>query len=312
MNNKVYEELTQKFIDMIEAGQIPWEKTWSIGGKAFNHTSNTDYNLLNQMLLSKDGDWDTFNGWNKAGAQIKKGEKASYIVTSWKTVYNNETGKAVTDKALIKEVLTKGFYRIGAIVEIDGVEYRISFCLKWVAVFHIDQVQPSKKSLDAGITEIKSRREKVDAAELEPEKAAEDLIAAYTKREHLPLDNSGSMEAYYQPSRDRVVIPALNQYNAACEYYSTAFHELTHSTGHKSRLNRKIENAFGTQAYAREELIAEMGSAFILNTLGISTEKTERNNAAYLQNWLGALKNDSKLIYNACAGAEKAANFIMA
>lgn len=302
MNNKVYEELTQKFIDMIEAGIIPWEQTWSMTGKAYNHTSNKDYNLLNQMLLGKAGDWDTCKAWNKAGAYVKKGEKASYVIQSWKTAIDNETGKRVTDKKLAAEVLRLGFYRIGAEVEIDEHLYHISFSLKWQPVFHISQVTGN----------VTPKRDLDTAPAIAPEEAAESMIAAYLRREHLPLDNSGSMEAFYAPVEDRVVIPALNQYKNANEYYSTAFHELTHSTGHAKRLNRKILNSFGTQAYAREELIAEMGSAFILNSLGISTDKTERNNAAYLQSWLGKLRNDTKLIYNACAGAEKAANYIMA
>lgn len=104
------------------------------------------------------------------------------------------------------------------------------------------------------------------------------------------------------------------QYKLINEYYSTTFHELTHSTGHKNRLDRLKSGqnaAFGSENYSKEELVAEIGSASIMNLLGIETKKTFRNSAAYIQNWLQVLKNDSKFIVSAAGRAEKAVNYIM-
>ena len=99
------------------------------------------------------------------------------------------------------------------------------------------------------------------------------------------------------------------------EYYSTTFHELTHSTGHKNRLNRLQTGAvaaFGSETYSKEELVAEIGSASLMNMLGIETPKTFRNSAAYIQSWLKVLRNDNKFIVSASSKAEKAVNYIMA
>ena len=109
-------------------------------------------------------------------------------------------------------------------------------------------------------------------------------------------------------------MPLKEQYQNINEYYSTTFHELAHSTGHKTRLDR-LENgtvaAFGSEIYSKEELVAEIGSATILNTLNIETSQTFKNSAAYIQNWLQVLKNDNKFIVSAASKAEKAVNFIL-
>ena len=105
------------------------------------------------------------------------------------------------------------------------------------------------------------------------------------------------------------------QYKVINEYYSTTFHELTHSTGHKSRLNRLETGAvaaFGGTEYSKEELVAEIGSASLMNLLGIETVKTFRNSAAYIQSWLQVLRNDNKFIVSAISKAEKAVNYILA
>ena len=133
-------------------------------------------------------------------------------------------------------------------------------------------------------------------------------------REHIDFQEMKSNKAFYSPASDKVVVPLKEQYQNINEYYSTTFHELTHSTGHKTRLDR-LENgvvaAFGSETYSKEELVAEMGSANILNILGIETQQTFKNSAAYIQNWLQVLKNDNKFIVSAASKAEKAVNFIL-
>ena len=123
-----------------------------------------------------------------------------------------------------------------------------------------------------------------------------------------------SDRAYYSPSIDYVCVPALEQYSDTSEYYSTTFHELTHSTGHKTRLDRLTSGAaaaFGGEDYSKEELVAELGAAALCNQCGIETSNSFKNSAAYIQSWLKALKNDKRMIVNASAAAQKAVDFIL-
>ena len=123
----------------------------------------------------------------------------------------------------------------------------------------------------------------------------------------------GGSRAYYQPSNDWIRMPEKETFDDAEEYYSTLFHEFTHSTGHKTRLNRPgITEAhyFGDEIYSKEELIAEMGAAMLSGVVGIEN-KTIKNSASYIQSWLGKLKEDRKLVVHAAAAAQRAADFIL-
>ncbi|MBR3379284.1 MAG: hypothetical protein IKG72_04010 [Bacillus sp. (in: Bacteria)] len=132
------------------------------------------------------------------------------------------------------------------------------------------------------------------------------------EREGVTLKVVHGDKACYSPTTDTVTMPMPEQFKNNEEYYSTLFHELTHSTGHQKRLNRITKNAaFGDESYSAEELVAEIGSASILATLGIENDKTIRNSTAYIQNWLKALRNDKHLIITASARAEKAIKLIL-
>ena len=151
--------------------------------------------------------------------------------------------------------------------------------------------------------------------DVKPIEEADRIITDYVKRENIDFEECASNQAYYSPSFDRVVVPMKQQYKNINEYYSTTFHELTHSTGHKNRLNRLQTGAvaaFGSETYSKEELVAEIGSASLMNMLGIETPKTFRNSAAYIQSWLKVLRNDNKFIVSASSKAEKAVNYITA
>ena len=118
--------------------------------------------------------------------------------------------------------------------------------------------------------------------------------------------------AFYCPSDDTITLPLLAQYHETSEYYSTAFHELIHSTGHSKRLNRLDKTAFfGSETYSKEELIAEIGAAELVNQAGLETASSFRNSAAYIQNWLSVLRNDKRFIISAAGKAEKAVNLIL-
>jgi antirestriction protein ArdC len=128
-----------------------------------------------------------------------------------------------------------------------------------------------------------------------------------------PAIQHGQSKAYYQPAADTVTMPARQLFPQPEHYYSVLFHELTHSTGHPSRLDRATLRdllAFGDTNYSKEELVAEMGAAYLCGVAGISNE-TVNNSAAYIQGWLSKLRNDSRLLIQAAAQAQKAADFIL-
>lgn len=277
----VYDMVTTRIIAELEDGVIPWEKPWTgVRSGAYNRVSKRPYSLLNQMLLKHTGEYATYKQWQDLGGQVKKGEK-SEIVVFWKIFETEETNKDTGEKETKKIPL-----------------------LRYYNVFHISQVE--------GVEPLKPEQLN---DEVEPIEEADKIITDYITREHIEFTECRSNEAYYSPSSDRVVVPMKEQYKVINEYYSTTFHELTHSTGHKSRLNRLETGAvaaFGGTEYSKEELVAEIGSASLMNLLGIETVKTFRNSAAYIQSWLQVLRNDNKFIVSASSKAEKAVNYILA
>lgn len=277
----VYEMVTERIIAELEKGVIPWEKPWTgVRSGAYNRVSKRPYSLLNQMLLKHTGEYATYKQWQDLGGQVKKGEK-SEIVVFWKIFEAEETNKDTGEKETKKIPL-----------------------LRYYNVFHISQVEGVEPLAPEQLND-----------EVEPIEEADKIITDYITREHIEFTECRSNEAYYSPSQDAVVVPMKEQYKVINEYYSTTFHELTHSTGHKNRLNRLETGAvaaFGSETYSKEELVAEIGSASLMNLLGIETVKTFRNSAAYIQSWLQVLRNDNKFIVSASSKAEKAVNYILA
>ena len=144
------------------------------------------------------------------------------------------------------------------------------------------------------------------------DEAAEQIICDYLKASGVKMEHQEGDRAFYRPSTDSITLPHMAQFSATAEYYSTAFHELTHSTGHAKRLNRLEKTAFfGSEAYSKEELIAEIGASALVNVAGLETAKSFRNSTAYIQNWLTALRNDKRFIVSASGKAEKAVGLIL-
>ena len=279
----VYQMVTDRIVEQLNNGIIPWHQPWVGGsGMAISYTSRKAYSALNQLLLGKPGEWLTWKQVYDRGGKVKKGAKARFCVFyQWvdKKVENEETH------------------------EIEDHSYPI---LKWYNVFHIDDTEG-----------IESKLETVEPDNtIQPIEKAEAVIAGYLSREGSLkfINDRESSQAYYSPSLDEVVVPMITQYAIPEEYYSTTFHELTHSTMHEKRCNRREENkvaAFGSKDYSREELVAEIGSAMLCNRIGIECEKAFKNSVAYIQSWLKALKNDPKMIVWASGRAEKAAKYIL-
>lgn len=272
----IYDIITERIIAELEKGVIPWEKPWT-GCKdgAISYTTGKPYSLLNQMLLGKPGEYLTYKQCQENGGQVKKGEKA-HIIVFWKPLPITEKDK-------------------------DGKEIKKTVpYLRYYNVFHVDQCE--------GI-EPKHAAELIDFI---PDEKAEQIAADYVNLSGVKLEHIKQDRAYYSPSLDKVSMPLTNQFKGTPEYYGTMFHELTHSTGHASRINRLTKTAaFGGEDYSKEELIAEIGSAALINTCKLDTPKTDRNTAAYIGSWLKALKNDTRMIVSAAGQAEKAVNYIL-
>ena len=272
----LYAEVTNRIVKQLEEGNIPWHKPWTGGiNGAFNRVSKKPYSILNQCLLKHTGEYASFKQWTELGGKIRKGEKSEMVVF-WK-IYRKEK----EDENGEKKVTTIPL-------------------LRYLNVFHISQVD--------GVEPLK---EGLKVTETIPE--ADVVIADYVDREGITFKEVYEDKAFYRPSADYVQVPRKDQFNGnANEYYSTAFHELVHSTGHPKRLNRITQvAAFGDEDYSKEELVAEIGSAGIMNYLGLETGKTFKNSAAYIQSWIKALKNDTHMIVNASSKADKAMNLIL-
>ena len=278
MKKSVYEIITERIIEQLENGVIPWQKPWSgTHSGAYNRISNKPYSLLNQMILKHGGEYATFKQWSDLGGKIRKGEK-SEVVTFWKIQpyeEENENGEKV-----IKQIPLLRYYNVFHISQVDGVE----------------------------------PKEQLKISDLEPIEEAEKIKTEYMNREHLKIFEKVTNDAFYLPIQDYIQVPCKEQYQDIEEFYSTLFHEMIHSTGHKSRLNRPDMQGIvrhGSEKYSKEELTAELGSAMIINILGIETEKSFKNSSGYIQDWLQVLKNDNKFIVSASSMAEKAVKYIL-
>ncbi|MCR4887116.1 MAG: ssDNA-binding domain-containing protein [Clostridiales bacterium] len=269
----LYQTITDRMIAEMEAGVIPWRKPWMASGRAVSHVTGKAYSLLNQMLLGRPGEWLTFKQVQQEGGYIRKGEKAQMVVFwKWLDSKDEQTG------------------------EIRQVPF-----LRYYSVFHLDQCEG-----------IAAKHSAMVEHPAEADATAEAIIADYVSREGVGLEYQEGDAAYYQPSLDRIVLPKLSQFTETAEFYSTAFHEMVHSTGHMKRLARLDATAhFGSEVYSKEELVAEIGSAALVHHVGLETEGSFRNSAAYIQNWLLVLKNDKRFIVSAAGKAEKAVAFIL-
>lgn len=275
----VYEIITERITSMLEQGEIPWKKSWNASTQApSNLVTGKEYSGINTFVLLsaryQSPYWLTFKQATAKGGTVKKGEKG-FPVIFWKIdkQTDEETGKEKTIPLL-------RYYTVFNVAQVDGLA-------------NVPATEIYTASEDG--------RQEIQAAEL--------IVANMPNR---PQIVHGFTRACYSPSADRVQMPVSITFDGQAGYYSVLFHELTHSTGHVDRLNRNLGEirAFGDEEYSKEELIAEFGAAFLCAEAGISPAVIS-NQAAYIQGWLKALKNDSRLLICAAAQAQKAAGFIL-
>jgi antirestriction protein ArdC len=271
----VYEIVTNQILSELERGVVPWRKPWR-AELPCNLISGKAYRGLNVFLLACQGYgsryWLTYQQTAKLGGHVKRSEHST-LVTFW------HIGDEETETR-----------------EDGTVEKHRQFLLRYYNVFNLEQTE----GID--IPRVSSR------PTVNPIEQCEAIVSGMPNAPRMEQSN----HAWYRPCTDSVGMPSRALFNSGEEYYSTLFHELTHSTGHASRVGREgIEklNTFGSESYSREELIAEMGAAMLCGVAGISPA-TVTNSAAYLQSWISRLRGDSRLLVFAASAAQKAADYI--
>lgn len=285
MNNSssIYQRITDIICEKLKQGEIPWEKPFTAPGIfPMNLVSMKQYQGINQIVLQSCGFSSpfflTFNQIKQLGGSVKPGAK-SLPVVFWKFL---NVGKQTTASDETEEKDQFG---------------RIPF-LKYFNVFNLEQTEgiPANK--------IPSFEPKIH----NPIPEAEAMANSYLARG--PKLITGQSGASYSSASDCVKMPDKETFTNEFFYYSVLFHEMGHSTGHITRLNRKLGNRFGSEDYSVEELIAEFTASFLCGQCGFE-KKTIENNAAYIQNWLGALSKNPKWLVMAAGKAQKAADLIL-
>lgn len=293
----VYEMVTERMVAALEAGTVPWQQPWTGGNRPMNLVSGKAYRGVNILLLhlaAMDGGytspyWLTFDqgvvdlgghlnvlpeSERKPGDKTKTGQHPTVIIF-WQMIKAKKTEENETGRIPM---------------------------LRYYRVFNLDQFEDVR---------IPKGREIPEKNELnfDPIKEAEAIIGGYQNPpkivEELP-------EAFFSPTTDTINLPPRESFTGEGEFYSTAFHEITHSTGAKKRLNRHIaadQFQFASHSYGREELTAEMGSAFFCAEAGIET--TFNNSASYISSWLRTMHEDPRAVVVAAGAAQKAVDYVL-
>jgi len=282
-----HHKVAEKLIEQLEQGVAPWQKPWqSTEFLPYNASTGQRFRGVNVLQLMSEGRsdarWMTYNQAQAIGAQVKKGEKGT-VVQYWKyeeeRVKRDEQGNPLKDK--------------------DGKSIKESVRLQrgrvfQAVVFNAEQIEglpppPPKPELSWN-----------------PLERAEQILAA----SGATIKHAPGNRAFYRPSDDSITLPEKAQFPSADGYYATALHELGHWTGHESRLARDIKHPFGSTAYAKEELRAEIASMMLGQELGIGHDPSQH--ASYVGSWIKVLKDDPQEIYRAASDAEKIQSFVLA
>lgn len=276
MKTDVYQIITDRIIQLLQSGTVPWHKPWK-GANEWprNLISRKEYRGINTFLLHAAGYaspyWLSFKQIQSRGGRVRKGER-SFPVVFWKLFKEegNETAKPIPFLR---------YYNVWNVEQCDGLTF---------------PVNASASS----------------QGEFEPLAQCERVVSDMPKR---PAINHSSSRAGYCPLRDEVTMPKSEAFESSESYYCTLFHELAHATGHSCRLSRKGVTdpiRFGSDPYSKEELVAEMAAAFLCGHCAIEN-KTIEQSAGYIDHWLASLKDDRKLVVQAAAQAQKACDFIL-
>ena len=279
-SRKPYEVVTQRIIDQLETGTLPWAKPWAVGQPA-NLVTRRPYRGINSLLLGTmpygSPYWLTYRQAKELVGHVRKGEHGTPVVF-WKVItITREPGDGAEDAAEVQD-------------------RHIPF-LRYYTVFNVEQCD--------GIQAPATARPAFN-----PIAEAERIAAGMPNP---PALQHGGPIACYRPSLDVVQMPTREAFDNPQAYYSTLFHELTHSSGHQKRLDRATLTdlqPFGSTNYSKEELVAELGAAFLCAQAGIENATVNRS-TFYIAGWLQALQDDRRMVITAAAQAQKAADYIL-
>ena len=277
--------VVDRIIEKLKEGEVIWHKTWQ-GDAGMPRSLSTGklYRGINQFILAFAGFsspwWGTYKQISERGGQVRKDEKHTKVI--WWSRFTKE-------------------------VEVNGEKKeKAFFSLRQFQVFNVEQCDWADDAKLPKPPKVLNEGERLEACEA--------IVAEYIARG--PSLGHGGDSAHYVPSRDHVQLPEFAAFEGPEEYYSTAFHELTHSTGHSSRLARQgvaegTFGGFGSKVYSNEELVAELGAAILCGHAGIEQEAVLDNSAAYLAHWIKVLEEDPKVIITAAAQAQRAVDLIL-
>lgn len=281
----VYAIVTEKIVNLLEGGVVPWRRPWITTGLPRNLISKKPYKGINLFLLSASKFvspyWLTMHQANQVGGFVRKGEQSTLAVF-WK-VEETERNRDPTD------------------LETNKKE-RPRFVLRYYRLFNLEQCELPRRVTD--------KLPNIERREHEPIAACAEIIGCMP---NAPTIVHGGSKAYYDPVTDIVTLPLPELFTSVEEYYASAYHELAHSSGHRSRLAREsiLEIAtFGSHSYGIEELVAEMGAAYLCAESGISPAVID-NQAAYIGSWLQKIRDDRRLVIRAAAQAQHAADYVL-
>jgi antirestriction protein ArdC len=288
----VYSIVTERIIEKLEAGTIPWHKPWRSIGAPQNLVSKKSYRGINVWLLTMQGYispyWATLRQINELGGRVRKGEKSTPVVF-WRIYLDGVEVRANSDQHEPEHEQEEG-------------QGRRRFVLRYYSIFNTEQCE-----LPASVSEKLAFPEQ---RQLDPIEACEKIL---TGMPNPPEIVHAGDQALYSPITDRITMPPRGLFENAEEYWSTFWHEAGHASGHRKRLNRdSITEAapFGSATYSVEEIVAEMTAAYLCGITGIEN-RTIDNSAAYVAGWLRQLRDQRKLIIHAAAQAQRACDYIL-
>jgi antirestriction protein ArdC len=288
----VYTLITERIIEKLEAGTIPWHKPWRSVGAPRNLVSKKTYSGINVWLLTAQGFtspyWATMRQINELCGHVRKGEKSTLVVF-WRIYIDGVEVQANSDQHDAEHEQQQG-------------QGRRRFVLRYYSVFNTEQCAlPQSVTEELAIPEERT---------IDPIEACEKVLA---QMPNPPEIQHAGDKAFYAPMADRTTMPPRGLFESAEEYWSTFWHEAAHASGHGKRLNRESINEvapFGSAVYSKEEVVAEMTAAYLCGITGIEN-RTIDNSVAYIAGWLRKLRDDRKLIIHAAAQAQRACDYIM-
>jgi len=283
----IHEQVTDSILALLEKGTLPWRRPWQTSGTALavpaNVISKRPYHGINRVILWTSAlvagypthAWATYRQIQEAGGQVRKGEKGTRVMLYRPLEQNDENDATGSEEG-----------------ETEGKDAKPSRIARVFTVFNLAQCD--------GL----AAPEQSETVSADPIPAAREFLANVNARVQY-----GGDRACYIPSLDLIQLPPLEAFTSAEAFFATSLHEHVHFSGHPSRLNRLEKWApFGSEAYACEELVAELGAAFLCAELSIKGEL--EHHASYLQNWLGVLKQDKTALFRAAADASRAAEYL--